>query len=279
MSAIRLLHESQLEDRNQLYYEPPSIHGEEDSQEFLIFMITGNPGFISFYEPFLSTLNILLSSSASRFYISGYSLAGFHASEGDFRGASSSPIGLKGQVDYIEKKLFKQVNALRRSTGSRHTCPKVILMGHSVGAYILLELIRQHRMRVIDEGEEDFDLIGGILLFPTITHIAQSPQGMIYSVSFSFFLSFFFFPFLSRAHAFYGGIYLTSIENPSISSFPFYCWRNHQIPVLLDPNSIHLRFSKGGNAVSGACSQNHCLPHQESSGYPTSTVSALSSTH
>lgn len=189
MSAIRLLNESTLEDKNQLYYEPPSIHGEEDSQEFLIFMITGNPGFISYYEPFLSTLNILLSSSASRFYISGYSLAGFHASERGPRGAPSSPVGLQEQVDHIEKKLFKQVNALRRSTGPGHMCPKVILMGHSVGAYILLELIRQHRMR-IDEGEEDFDLIGGILLFPTITHIAQSPQGMIYSVSLSLIFSF-----------------------------------------------------------------------------------------
>lgn len=181
MSAIRLLKESDLEDQNQLYYEPPSIHGNEDSQEFLIFMITGNPGLISYYEPFLSTLNTLLSSSASRFYISGYSLAGFHSSKRDLRGAQPSLIGLQEQIDHVEQKLFKQVYALR-STRPGHVCPKVILMGHSVGAYILLELIRQHRTRV-EEGEEDFDLIGGILLFPTITHIAQSPQGMIYSVS------------------------------------------------------------------------------------------------
>jgi hypothetical protein len=57
-----------------------------------------------------------------------------------------------------------------------------MLMGHSVGAYILLELIRTHGDK-INGGEEDFDLIGGVLLFPTITHIAKSPLGMIASVS------------------------------------------------------------------------------------------------
>ena len=183
MSTTRLLNESNLEDQNQLYYESTPTHDKEDSQEeYLIFMITGNPGLISYYEPFLSTLNTLLSSSPSRFYISGYSLAGFNSSQKGLREGSSSLTGLQGQIDYVEQKLFKQVDALRRFIGRRQLCPKVILIGHSVGAYILLELIRQHRTR-IDEGEKDFDLIGGILLFPTITHIAQSQQGMIYSVS------------------------------------------------------------------------------------------------
>jgi hypothetical protein len=186
MSTTRLLKGLDPEERNQLYYEPPSIHGKEDGPEYLIFMITGNPGFISFYEPFLSTLHTLLSSSSSRFYISGYSLAGFHASPTATGLATSSLVGLQGQIDHMERKLFKQVDALRRPGDSGSLSPKVILMGHSVGAYILLELIRQHRMR-IDEGEKDFDLIGGILLFPTITHIAQSPLGVIYNVSLSLF--------------------------------------------------------------------------------------------
>lgn len=173
MSTIRLPRESNLQEKDQLYYEPPHTDERDGSQEFLIFMITGNPGFISFYEPFLSTLHSLLSSSPSRFYISGYSLDGFHDPQKD------RAVGLGQQIDYVEKKLFKQVEALSRSTDH---CPKVILMGHSVGAYILLELIRQHRQKV-DEGNKDFDLIGGILLFPTIVHIAQSPQGKIYNVS------------------------------------------------------------------------------------------------
>lgn len=182
MSTARLLDGADLEDQNKLCYKSTPIHDKEDSQEYLIFMITGNPGLISYYEPFLFTLNTLLSSSASHFYISGYSLAGFSSSKKDPRGPPSSLIGLQEQIDHVEQKLFEQVDALRRFVGPRQVCPKVILIGHSVGAYILLELIRQHRTR-IDEGEKDFDLIGGILLFPTITHIAQSQQGMIYSVS------------------------------------------------------------------------------------------------
>ncbi|KAL9038788.1 MAG: hypothetical protein Q9214_005143, partial [Letrouitia sp. 1 TL-2023] len=53
-------------------------------------------------------------------------------------------------------------------------------MGHSVGAYILLEIVRNHRKR-IQSPDEDFDLIGGILLFPTIADIAQSPSGVVVS--------------------------------------------------------------------------------------------------
>lgn len=178
MSTTRLLNESDREDQDRLCYETTPNRDKGDGQTYLIFMITGNPGLISYYEPFLSTLHSLLSSSASRFYISGYSLAGFNSSQKDRRGVSSSRIGLEEQIHHVERNLFGQLDALR----SGHVCPKVILIGHSVGAYILLELIRQHKTR-IDGGEEDFDLIGGILLFPTITHIAQSPQGMIYNVS------------------------------------------------------------------------------------------------
>lgn len=184
MSTTRLLSELDSNDQEHLYYKStPARDKEVDDQEYLLFMITGNPGLISYYEPFLSTLNTLLSSSPSRFYISGYSLAGFNSSQKGLQGDSSSLVGLQEQVDHIERKLFEQVDALRDSIGHRQVCPKVILIGHSVGAYILLELIRQHRTKIIDEGKNDFDLIGGILLFPTITHIAQSQQGMIYSVS------------------------------------------------------------------------------------------------
>ena len=43
------------------------------------------------------------------------------------------------------------------------------------------ELINQHGGN-IEEGEADFDLIGGILLFPTITDIAKSPLGIVFGI-------------------------------------------------------------------------------------------------
>lgn len=185
MSTVNLLEEVTGEKRNQLYFSPPSkLAGDGKPQDFLIFMITGNPGLISYYHPFLSTLySRLLSSSKvprnSRFYIYGHSMKGFDASKSEYENVSTFPVGLAGQIEDIENLLFEQ---LRQHRKVESVPPKVILMGHSVGAYILLELIRQHRKR-IDGGEEDFDLIGGILLFPTITHIAKSPQGMMYDVS------------------------------------------------------------------------------------------------
>ncbi|PBP28648.1 hypothetical protein BUE80_DR000266 [Diplocarpon rosae] len=47
----------------------------------------------------------------------------------------------------------------------------VILIGHSVGSYILLELIKRLGK------SSPVKIKAGILLFPTITHIAKSPSG------------------------------------------------------------------------------------------------------
>ncbi len=182
MSTVNLLGGKISRVSNQLCYAPlPDLIGDK-AQDFLIFMITGNPGLISYYEPFLSTLYNLLSSSSvsqsARFYICGNSFAGFDTMENE----TEKSVGLEAQIEHTEDLLFQQVNKHRKAAAVQNLSPKVILMGHSVGAYILLELISRHRERVEDKDEEDFDLIGGILLFPTITHLAQSPQGMIYSV-------------------------------------------------------------------------------------------------
>lgn len=179
------LSEDLFPQRNQeLYYTPPLIPNNDETQDFLIYMIPGNPGLISYYEPFLAAVHsLLLSSPTSRsanFYICGHSLTGFDTLPD--RQGYESPVGLSDQIIKSEKLLYDHINEHRQSNAARGKSLKVILMGHSVGAYILLELIRQHRQK-IEEGEEDFDLIGGILLFPTITHLAKSPSGLVASVS------------------------------------------------------------------------------------------------
>lgn len=166
-----------MEARSKLYFAPSAgRNSEEDVQHYLIFHIPGNPGLITYYDPFLSTLHALLSSSSTlpsaNFHICGHSLAGFGTTEQHQKLA-----GLEAQIEYVDDLLYDQVEEV--SHRARQT-PKVVLMGHSVGAYILLEIIRRHRKR-IEGGAEDFDLIGGILLFPTITHIARSPSGMVAS--------------------------------------------------------------------------------------------------
>lgn len=172
---------------DRLVFLPQLGDAGTEVQDYLIFMIGGNPGLISYYEPFLETLHDLLCSSSAtdsaRFYVYGSSLAGFdNATLADGK-ESSVPLGLPEQIENTEDLIYNQISHYRKL--EPESIPKVILIGHSVGAYILLELIRRHRERVEKEKEEeeDFDLIGGVLLFPTIVNIAKSPMGLVASVS------------------------------------------------------------------------------------------------
>ena len=170
---------------DRLVYLPPSCDVGTDVQDYLIFMIGGNPGLISYYEPFLRTLHDLLCASSAadsaRFYVYGNSLAGFDNSTLANGEESPVPLGLPEQIENTEDLIYNQISYYRKLEPD--SIPKVILIGHSVGAYILLELIRRHKKRVEHGVDEDFDLIGGVLLFPTIVNIAKSPMGLVASVS------------------------------------------------------------------------------------------------
>ena len=174
--------DSVVERADKICYED-STRSNSDTQDYLIYFITGNPGLILYYQPFLSKLHSLLVQSSStesaRFHICGHSLKGFESPNDKYVELPEKPLSLAQQIEYQDGLLYDHIRSHRKRTGNT---PKVILMGHSVGAYILLELIKNHPKR-IEEGERDFDLIGGVLLFPTITHIAQSPLGMVASVS------------------------------------------------------------------------------------------------
>lgn len=54
---------------------------------------------------------------------------------------------------------------------------RVVMMGHSVGTYMLLEIIRRQR-----EKRGGLRIAGGVCLFPTITDLAKSPSGRKSSV-------------------------------------------------------------------------------------------------
>ena len=184
MSTAPLLGDSAVERADKICYEDTTISATDtDTEDYLIYFITGNPGLISYYKPFLSKLHSLLGSCSStdsaRFHICGHSLRGFEFQDDQNVKPPKKPLSLAEQIEFQDYLLYKHIRSHRARTG---ITPKVILMGHSVGAYILLELIKNHPKR-IEDGEQDCDLIGGVLLFPTITHIAQSPLGMIASVS------------------------------------------------------------------------------------------------
>ena len=243
-------------ERERLYYTPPLDPSNDGKQDVVIYMISGNPGLIAYYEPFLSTLHTQLQSSpasqSANFYICGYSFAGFETSPAGDEKASKPPVGLRAQIHDTEDHLYSYVVSHRRSHAANGKSLKVILMGHSVGAYILLELIQDHK-RKVDSGNEDFDLIGGILLFPTITHIAKSPSGMVASVSITLkSISYQSHPFI------YTGSYrLSPADTPEDTICGPSRWCCCQIFVLPRTNGRSLQHYQISHEIPGACSEDN----------------------
>jgi hypothetical protein len=158
------------------------------SPQYLIFFITGNPGLIAYYNTFLSTLHTLLESSTPSlnpppaFHIYGQSLAGFEDVDDDIStpATTTQPYGLTEQISQIYTALKSQAIPLGPRKGEPYD--GVFLMGHSVGSYILLELLGRIRKETDDVDSAPVPKIrAGILLFPTVTHIAQSPSGLKFS--------------------------------------------------------------------------------------------------
>lgn len=198
---------------------------------YLIYFITGNPGLIGYYTTFLTYLHVRLSAAlAGRARIEVYarSLAGFEVagrqhnhshtaggSAGQTNGSNDDssgrgravsvgprvagkklPLGLQGQIEDVEVRLWSQV--MRREQEDEELAEmemngededadedeeklggvKVILVGHSVGAYILIELMRRAGNTMKGKA-----IVGGICLFPSIVDISKSRSGRTLGVS------------------------------------------------------------------------------------------------
>lgn len=147
-------------------------------QEVLIYFICGNPGLISYYETFLSSLSQLIDSSAAsksgHFDIYGEDLAGFNDDDHEPFSKLNPPRNVAYQINH----LFELISGLRVQDGPKKGQPydEVLLVGHSVGSYIALELFHKHLKD--PDSAPHLNLRTGILLFPTIEHIGQSPSGL-----------------------------------------------------------------------------------------------------
>lgn len=186
----------------------PSSSSKAKTTSTTVFFISGNPGLISYYHPFLSLLADQLAVSegskpGSSFQIYGCSLLGFELQEdkvqtsNDRRHKPNPNIyGLEDQIHFVHGKLHTLVTENRKDTLSETrstdaaitaaTAPsrqKVILIGHSVGAYIAMEILRRHR-ETSGSKSVGFDIIGGVMLFPTVMDIAASPSGQKLTVCF-----------------------------------------------------------------------------------------------
>ncbi|CAI7603430.1 unnamed protein product [Penicillium palitans] len=156
--------------------------GSPSDQKTTIFFISGNPGLIGYYHPFLSLLAKHLDESKEElltslpsFQIYGCSLSGFEIDEPQ---SSPSPnnaidLDLEGQICFVQGKLATLMGDEANGNG-KGARQRVILIGHSVGAYIAMEILRRHRET---SPESTFDIVGGAMLFPTVKDIAASPSG------------------------------------------------------------------------------------------------------
>lgn len=157
------------------------------SKTLLLFFITGNPGLIEYYRTFLTLCfnSLRKKHSARRIKITGTSLRGFevqnqHNNTPGSPDSAKGPYDLEQQIEYIGQVL----DAAIEDVTAQGTGAEVILMGHSVGSYILLEVLRRRKQRAsVEEGfTSNAKVIAGICLFPTVTHIAKSPSGKKFSV-------------------------------------------------------------------------------------------------
>ncbi|XP_036737624.1 lipid droplet-associated hydrolase isoform X1 [Manis pentadactyla] len=135
--------------------------------KLLIFIITGNPGFSAFYVPFAKAL---YSAINRRFPVWVISHAGHALAPKDKRmltsldGPNAQEIkdiyGLQGQVEH--KLAFLRTHVPKKM--------KLVVIGHSIGGYISLQILKR---------APELSIIRSFLLFPTIERMSETPNGRI----------------------------------------------------------------------------------------------------
>ncbi|XP_076349705.1 lipid droplet associated hydrolase sturkopf isoform X1 [Tachypleus tridentatus] len=132
---------------------------EDDSKQILIILIPGNPGAIEHYEEFMCALYEGLQRAVPIWGIS-------HA------GHTAPPPSVKLPKFSENEYLYSLEGQVRHKMVFLNTCVprdrQLILIGHSIGCYIVLEILKRlPRLNVIR----------GILLFPIIERMSTTPQG------------------------------------------------------------------------------------------------------
>ena len=168
------------------------------TRRYLIYLISGNPGLIEYYRAFLARLHEGLArrhaGARVAFEVHGRSQGGFEVG-GDLAPSSRGRLrrlrrrrrrrnySLREQVEHVEASVFDAAAAAARDGGPE---PRVVLVGHSVGGYILMELVRRYRQRLAGRKEGGWvgpRIVAGICLFPTIMQITDSKKGISFKVS------------------------------------------------------------------------------------------------
>eukprot|EP00126_Sphaerothecum_destruens_P008236 Sdes_comp20140_c0_seq1m13246 len=145
------------------------------AQKLKYVVIPGNPGVIDYYIPFMRKL-FEFASTHNDWDISvvGISHAGHSRLVKEGRAFGRKPaelFTLRQQIDH-------KVNFVLADADLQQASTKLILVGHSVGAHICLEMLK---------GIPGEKVSQTILLFPTVHNIAQSKNGLLLSPVFRYF--------------------------------------------------------------------------------------------
>ena len=167
------------DELNLTTHPPPS---DDARKRVLVFFIPGNPGLVEYYRQFLDIvrkrLNDRVSHTGTQYYISGGSLAGFDVNSGPRQIPSASqglPLSLDNQVEDVYARLQATVTRLRAKNDIQGDLP-VVLIGHSIGAYMVLETVAKWK-GVAKQGPTNMKITAGLCLFPTIYELNLSPTG------------------------------------------------------------------------------------------------------
>ncbi|KAI4872238.1 hypothetical protein NFI96_034394 [Prochilodus magdalenae] len=152
-----------------LKYGPRDLHAAAKTSNpprVLILIIPGNPGIVGFYKTFMWTL---YQAFNRRYPVWSVSHAGHCAPPDSMDMVEDALVmeaedvfGLNGQ---IEHKLTFLSEHVPRDT-------HLVLVGHSIGCYIILEIMKKNP-------ELKIQVIKSVLLFPTIERMACTPQGQV----------------------------------------------------------------------------------------------------
>lgn len=181
MTNTNVNHQDATEDCDKIWWETASTPQNGESR-YLIYFVAGNPCVISFYKLFLYELFKLLSAKdgpCNNLALGASSLPGYEIHP---TGKKYSPSGLKQQTENVERLITWSI---RRCSDSGDESKvgghlKVVLVAHSMGAYMILEALRRRAEALNDLG--DVHITGAVLLFPAITEIARSWRGSILKV-------------------------------------------------------------------------------------------------
>jgi pimeloyl-ACP methyl ester carboxylesterase len=167
---------------DEINYTTHLSSSDDARKRVLIFFIPGNPGLVEYYRHFLEIirkrLNDRVSHTGTQYYISGGSLAGFDVCRGSRRVPTTNqslPLSLDDQVEDVYARLQATVARLRAENDIHGDLP-VVVMGHSIGAYMVLETVAKWK-KLAKQGPTNMSISAGLCLFPTIFELFLSPMG------------------------------------------------------------------------------------------------------